>query len=514
MSEATAIDPLILTAEEHGIAEDLVCDNATTVVRELKAAGFEAYLVGGCVRDLLLGMKPKDFDVATSATPEEVEKLFRRARMIGRRFRIAHVRFGRDVIEVSTFRKHHEEEDDLDEQTSSRSEDGLMLRDNSYGTLEDDVFRRDFTVNALYYDPLSEELHDYAGGLDDLKAKRLRLIGKPTARFREDPVRILRAVRFTAKLDFTPDEDLLDAIPEIAELLTAIPPARLFDEVSKLLLHGWAERTWQIMSELELAQILFPTTEPDSPLIHAAMRNTDARVAEGKPVTPGFLLAVILWDDYQGRVGEILMSQSLQVAEQRGADSCVAEQNLTVAIPRRFGQFVKETWMLQPRLEKKGGKGVQKLMKHPRFRAAYDFLSLRAECGYTETELVDYWTEIQEKHPVTPDPDTSEDDGEGGERRSSGGKRRRGRRRGGSANRSGGDGNSSGGSPGNSSGDTPNAKQPNSEGGNGNTATGNSDAGQEGSGERKPKRRRRRRRRSSSGNASSSGGNGNANGNS
>ncbi len=496
-------ETLILTADEHGIEEDLVCDNATSVVRGLQEAGYEAYLVGGCVRDLLLGAKPKDFDVATNATPEDVHKLFRRARMIGRRFRIAHVRFGRDVIEVSTFRKHHEEEDDLDYQTSARSEDGLVLRDNFYGTLEDDVFRRDFTVNALYYDPITQELHDYAGGLEDLKSKRLRLIGKPAARFREDPVRILRAVRFTAKLGFTPDQELLDAIPDIAELLTAIPPARLFDEVAKLLLHGWAEKTWEIMTELELAHILFPTTRPESDLIAAAMRNTDKRVAEDKPVTPGFLLAVILWEDYQARVGELILSQNMQVAEQRAGDQCVAEQNLTVAIPRRFGQFVKETWSLQPRLEKRGGKGVQKLLRHPRFRAAYDFLALRSECGVIEEEVVQYWTDIQIEYPVESRPEEIEDDEESsdGEPKRKRPSRGRGRRRPSGTRRAeanGGDGNNS---SSNSAENTGNSS------GNGRTEA----AGAIGGDAPKPKRRRRRRRKpanaGSSGQATNSPGN-------
>jgi poly(A) polymerase len=365
---------------------------------------------------MLLGVKPKDFDIATNATPEEVKQIFRRSRLVGRRFRIAHVRFGREIIEVSTFRKHYAEHDG---EFNVQSEDGLVLSDNVYGTLEDDVFRRDFTINALYYNPQEDTLFDYVEGLKDLANKRLRLIGKPSARFREDPVRILRAARFTAKLDFTPDDELLSAIPDIAELLTAIPPARLFDECCKLFLGGYAENCWQQLTDLELAPILFPTTDPEDPMIALAMRSTDERVAQGKPVTPGYLFAVLLWPDYQSRIHELLSQNNMVEAQHSSSNASLAEQQLTVAIPRRFGQFIKDTWMLQSRLEKRAPKNLKRILGHPKFRAAYDFFVLRSQCGEADPETATWWTEIQ-KENIQPERHPDDDPGENQDRNKDG----------------------------------------------------------------------------------------------
>ena len=435
------------------IDPDLVEPAAVEVVQQLRENDFQAYLVGGCVRDLLLGLTPKDFDVATNATPEEVRKVFRRSRTVGRRFRIVHVRVGRQLFEVSTYRKNVDEDDFPDDVTTS--EDGVILRDNSYGTLEDDTFRRDFTVNAMYYDPLDGSVLDLAGGREDLDAKRLRLIGEPALRLREDPVRILRAVRFAAKLDFEIDQSVQDAIPNTAELLTAIPPARLFDEMNKLFLAGKAEKVWELMCEFELAPILFPATNPEDSFVKLAMTSTDERIAADKPVTPGFLYAVLLWDDYQARITENALQQPMQEAETNAAIECIREQQLTISIPRRFAQFVRDVWSLQPRLERRQKKNLSRMLSHPKFRAAYDFLLLRAELDMAEQQAADFWTEIQETHEVVPRPDPDDDDysdggeggrdggrerGEGRSRRGRSGGRSRGRGRGKSSNRS--DGNS------------------------------------------------------------------------
>ena len=494
----------------------LVEPAAVEVVQELRNHDFEAYLVGGCVRDLLLGLTPKDFDVATNATPEEVRKVFRRSRTVGRRFRIVHVRVGRQLFEVSTYRKNVDE-DDFPEDVST-SEDGVILRDNSYGTQEDDTFRRDFTVNAMYYDPLDGSVLDRAGGRADLEARRLRLIGEPALRLREDPVRILRAIRFAAKLGFEIDESVQEAIPPTAELLTAIPPARLFDEMNKLFLGGTAARAWELMCKFELSEILFPATDPSDELVQLAMESTDTRIAEDKPVTPGFLFAVILWDDYQARITENALQQSMQEAENNAAAECIREQQLTIAIPRRFAQFIRDVWALQPRLERRQRKNLSRMLSHPKFRAAYDFLLLRAEMQLVEQEAAEFWTEIQETHEVVPrpDPDDYDDDGDNSGRGQDGGgqsrKRRRGRRR--SNNRGRGKADNRSGNAevnGNTiSGDV-----------NGNVAPGNSANRNQGNAnsEGAPKKRRRRRRRprkrgnegnsagNSAGGAVSSGGN-------
>ena len=522
------------------IDPELVEPAAVEVVQQLREHDFEAYLVGGCVRDLLLGLTPKDFDVATNATPEEVRKVFRRSRTVGRRFRIVHVRVGRQLFEVSTYRKNVDEDDYPDDVTTS--EDGVILRDNSYGTLEDDTFRRDFTVNAMYYDPLDGSVLDLAGGREDLAAKRLRLIGEPALRLREDPVRILRAVRFAAKLDFEIDPTVQEAIPNTAELLTAIPPARLFDEMNKLFLAGKAERVWELMIEYDLAPILFPATNPDDGFVKLAMVSTDGRIAEDKPVTPGFLYAVLLWDDYQARIYENALQQPMQEAENNAAMECIREQQLTISIPKRFSQFVRDVWTLQPRLERRQKKNLSRMLSHPKFRAAYDFLLLRAEMNLVEQEAADFWTEIQETHEVVPraDPD-DEDYGEGDSGEGRGSRNRSGGRSGGrSRGRSGGRrGRNSNNDRGNSNRDNNRDNRNNPSDGNGNVADnqGNSSRGeangnvadnrgnqtrrsnQKGSDQKangdapKKKRRRRRRPRRRGGSGSGEGASGGSDGN-
>lgn len=379
------------------MTRDRVDPNALDVVSRLREAGFQALLVGGCVRDLLLGAAPKDFDVATDATPEQVRRLFRRSRMVGRRFKIAHVHYGREFVEVSTFRKLLAADEEGDHAAHPT---GLILRDNAYGRLDEDAFRRDFTVNALYYDPHDDEILDFVGGIEDIERHCLRCIGNPRERLREDPVRLLRAMRFQAKLGFdldagiTRDEDLT------AERLTAIPPARLFEEFTKLFLTGHAANAWRIVKASPVRSVLFPTVPPDSPLIGLAMDNTDLRVAQDKPVTPGFLLAVILWEDYRARIDELTASggarRKPREAAPVAAHEAIAAQRRTISIPRRFSSFVYDIWHLQERLEARRPKQVLRALNHPRFRAAYDFLLLRADIGTVESSLAQWWEAIQD----------------------------------------------------------------------------------------------------------------------
>jgi poly(A) polymerase len=382
-----------LSAPERGLRRETVDVNAIDVVARLRAGGFEAYLVGGCVRDLLLGLHPKDFDVATSATPEEVRALFRRSRLVGRRFRIVHVRYGRHLIEVSTFRKAQVDEED----ERHHADSGLILRDNVWGTLEDDATRRDFTINALYYDPIDEQILDFVGGLADLEHQRLRFIGDTRIRLREDPVRILRAVRFIAKLGFKPDPTIVAMIPDTAAHLRAIPPARLFDEVCKLFTSGCSAAIWAHLAPTRLRHALFPCTPPDDPLVSRAMLNTDSRIAADKPVTPGFLLAVLMWRDYVARCTTLAAAHRSAEARALAAAETLAEEQAIITIPRRYSQFVREVWALQPRLEVIRSKSVPLLLEHPRFRAAYDFLVLRGETGESVSVASEWWTQIQEQ---------------------------------------------------------------------------------------------------------------------
>jgi len=385
--------PARLDKLEHGIYLESVERHAVEVVRTLQEAGFSAYLVGGCVRDLLLEHQPKDFDVATDATPEQVKGLFRRSRLIGRRFRIVHVRFGRELIEVSTFRSSASTEKSDDR---SHSDEGMILRDNVYGTLEEDAFRRDFTINALYYDPTSEAVVDYVGGLEDLKNRRLRFIGDTQVRLREDPVRALRAIRFQAKIGFRLDPKISRLLPEAATLMAAIPPARLFDEVVKLLLSGYGERAWSLLAATPLRAALFPCTDPDDPLIIRAMQNTDERIAIDKPVTPGFLIAVLLWQDYQARTRDHAATAKPAEAKFLAAAETLSAQQQIIAIPRRFSQFVRDVWSISDRLLERRPRTVIRLAEHQRFRAGYDFLLLRAEVGEDVSEQAEWWTRYQE----------------------------------------------------------------------------------------------------------------------
>ena len=410
--------PVVIPRAEHNISRADISPNALKVLYRLRDAGFRACLVGGGVRDLLLGREPKDFDVATDAHPEEIRTLFRNCRLIGRRFRLAHVIFGREVIEVATFRAAPEAETGA----AALSDEGRILRDNVYGTIEEDAWRRDFTVNALYYDIADFSVIDYVGGMADIQAGRLRLIGDPEARYREDPVRMLRAARFAAKLGFRIDPSSEAPITELSSLLFDIAPARLFEEVLKLFLGGEALETFELLRHYDLFGKLFPFTEevlgeeeetdhfPHMLVVHA-LRNTDERIAAGKPVTPAFLFAAFLWEAMRRRMPDYDVPGMSEIqAIQIAAGEIIAEQARHTSIPRRFSQPMREIWTLQPRFLNRNGRRPQRLLAHPRFRAAYDFLLLRGQAGEVDQALCDWWTEFQQRNPeeqagmVTPEP--------------------------------------------------------------------------------------------------------------
>ena len=402
--DSGSVQPAIIPRPEHRISRVSISSSALKVLYRLKEAGFQSFLVGGGVRDLLLGREPKDFDVATDATPDEIRQLFRNCRLIGRRFRLAHVRFGREIIEVATFRARHDSRSH-DDSDSAHSEQGRILRDNVYGSIEDDAWRRDFTVNALYYDIKNFSVVDYVGGLEDLKTGTLRVIGDPEQRYREDPVRMLRAVRFAAKLGFRLHADTEAAIHELEYLLDDIPTARLFEEVLKLFLGGCAVTTFELLRHYDLFRRLFPMT--DEALSHEeqgfpitfvlrALENTDKRLAEGKPVTPAFLYAALLWESMRLRTQTFLdQGMTAPEASQLAANQITSEQVQATSLPKRFSFPMREIWTLQSRLERRRGKAPYRMLEHPRFRAAYDFLVLRSEAGEAPKELADWWTNFQ-----------------------------------------------------------------------------------------------------------------------
>jgi poly(A) polymerase len=463
----------IIPRAEHSISRSAISPNALRVLYRLREAGFEAFLVGGCVRDLLIGITPKDFDIATSASPEEVKRTFRNCRLIGRRFRLAHVFFGREIIEVATFRAMSAPEvgaepldtavpdldddenaedfiededlalDDTDESTvlaeagSHRTgihgvtplvehdrsrhagagngdddedrvtdEHGRILRDNAYGSIDDDVWRRDFTANALYYNIADFSIWDYVGGVEDIQARRLKLIGDPVTRYREDPVRMLRAARFEAKLNFTLDGVTGTAIGDLRELLGSVPPARLFDETLKLFLTGHGAASLTVLQRHGLLGELLPTVaryldkHPDGAvarLVRQGLVNTDQRVAAGKPVTPTFLFSLLLY----GPIAEIIEKQPQEKWHDIGTivdavdRACRAAQT-RITIPKRFSLGVREMFAAQPRLEQPRGRRALRMLEQPRFRAGFDLLLLRAEIGLASRDIADWWTKVQE----------------------------------------------------------------------------------------------------------------------
>ncbi len=395
--------PIIVPRPEHNISRANISPNAVKVLYRLREAGYRACLVGGGVRDLLLGREPKDFDIATDARPEQVYRLFRNCRLIGRRFRLAHIQFGQEIIEVATFRARDTDREDSDGPTVERAEDGRILRDNVYGAIEEDAWRRDFTINALYYDIANFAVLDYVGGMADLQAGLIRLIGDPAQHYHEDPVRLLRAVRFAAKLGFRIDPATEAPLRQLGHLLEKIPPARMFDEILKLFLGGCAVQTFELLRHYRLFGWLFPATErclshqqrhyPKTLLVRA-LAGTDQRLAEKQPVSPAFLFAALLWEPLWEQMRR-LQAEGLDEHEalQATADPVIQAQLRHTALPRRYSLPMREIWELQARLAVITGKRPLRLFAHPRFRAAYDFLLLRAETDDEQAvELADWWT--------------------------------------------------------------------------------------------------------------------------
>jgi poly(A) polymerase len=469
---STPIPHAAIPRSEHPISRSSISPNALKVLYRLNEAGYQAFLVGGAVRDLMLGITPKDFDVATNALPEDVRRLFRNCRLIGRRFRLAHVHFGSEIIEVATFRAAAApEREDAEEEAERAGEDGggesdgneaegdeaqgeeaegdfaegdeagkgepeerepekgaravrevpaaafdsehrafdtrgRILRDNIYGTIEEDVWRRDFAANSLYYSIEDFSIWDFVDGVSDVRARRLRLIGDPETRYREDPVRMLRAVRFAAKLDFTFDPETEAPMRRLAFLLDGVPPARLFDECLKLFLSGYGTKAFALLQKYGLFEHLFPMSSAAFALppyayaremLEAGLANTDARVIADKPVTPTFLFAILLWGAVLRELNERQAGPAPDLAQlMQACDAVLKAQQARVAIPRRFAVPMRELLMLQPRFGRRSGVKSLSLLQHPRFRAAYDFLLLRAQAGVADPELAAWWTEIQQ----------------------------------------------------------------------------------------------------------------------
>jgi poly(A) polymerase len=488
-SSSTPSPPLVIPRSEHSISRAAISPNALKVLYRLKEAGYQGFLVGGAVRDLLLGLRPKDFDVATNALPEEVRRLFRNCRLIGRRFRLAHVFFGNEIIEVATFRAaaapEREDAEDSDVEAGpgadadngpeaeaeaasvggadsdadlavaefsppSDSEHrafdlrGRILRDNIYGTIEEDVWRRDFAANGLYYSIEDFSIWDFVDGVSDIKARRLKLIGDPETRYREDPVRMLRAVRFAAKLGFSIEPNTELPIKRLAYMLDGVPAARLFDEVLKLFLSGFGLKAYRLLQQYGLFEHLFPQSAAAfalPPYAYAAemlergLANTDERIAADKPVTPTFLFAVLLWSAVLRELNERQAGPTPDLALLlQACDTVLRTQQSRVAIPRRFAIPMRELLMLQPRFNRRSGVKALSILQHPRFRAAYDFLLLRTQVGVADPELAQWWTDIQvlpqEERVALVQARPAEPAAEG---TAAPGRRRRRRRRGGAA---------------------------------------------------------------------------------
>lgn len=414
----------IFSRAEHPISRSMMSRNAVKVLKRLNQAGYDAYLVGGGVRDLMLEREPKDFDVATNATPEEVKAVFRNCRLIGRRFRLAHVHFGREIIEVATFRSGQD-----GESAQAQSEDGMILRDNQYGSLEEDAWRRDFSINALYYNIADFSVVDYTGGTEDLKRGQIRLIGDPEQRYREDPVRMLRAVRFAVKLGFQIESQTEQPIHPLGNLLEQIPQARLYEEFLKMFQAGQALETFEKLRHYDLFRYLFPMTdemltEQEGNFPHTflmrALENTDRRVAENKPITPAFLIAALLWELVRQQADaseEVHPESGKRLPENtrlhRAGQSVLREQRKSLSMPKRFAIMAQEIWELQPRFARRRGRQPYRFMEHPRFRAAYDFLLLRAEVGEVEEDLAQWWTDFQKVNASEREKMSNDASGEG-----------------------------------------------------------------------------------------------------
>ena len=393
----------VYKSSQHSIKNEQVSEAALSVAETLRTSGYSAYIVGGGVRDTLLDLKPKDFDVATDATPEQILPLFRRARPIGRRFKIVHVRFGKEVIEVTTFRANHDQ--NAGNKDAQQCDSGVLIRDNVYGNIESDALRRDFTVNALYYDPHSGEIWDFTGGMEDIASRKLKIIGDAEARYKEDPVRMLRAIRFATKLGFSMTEDTERPIYEHADYLEHIPPARRFEEALKLFMSGYATAILSQLKDYNLLNYLFPSAnaclnsqnETDKKLLFSATTNTDKRIRTNQRVTPAFIYAAMMWPGLRHEMQRMIIEQKLSAHEalQRSAQGIVSEQLAHTAIPKRFLIPMREIWSLQFRLPKRQGNRALQILEHPRFRAAYDFLLLREESGENLEGLGSWWTKFQ-----------------------------------------------------------------------------------------------------------------------
>jgi poly(A) polymerase len=401
------------------VSESKISSHALDVIHRLNQAGYKAYLVGGSVRDMLLGLKPKDFDIATNAKPEQVNAVFRNCRLIGRRFRLAHILFGREVIEVATFRGHHEEGAHSSSNSAAKkkvdyrehkghTKDGRIVRDNVYGTIEEDAVRRDFTINALYLDVKEKQLIDYVQALEDIEQRVIKLIGDADVRYQEDPVRMLRAVRFAAKLDFSIEEDTARQIFKLSHSLSAIPAARLIDEAIKLFQGGYGLRCFELLQKYDLFKMLFPSvqelldgkhSEQVNNIISQALINTDQRISIGKSVNPAFILSVFLWYPMQKLKQEYLLHcDSDMEASQKAAMEVLRRQQSFTSIPKRFSFMMKDIWFMQWFMQKPSRKQAGRMLHHKRFRAAYDFLQLRVNLGETQYQKAyQWWTDIQEK---------------------------------------------------------------------------------------------------------------------
>ena len=388
-----------LPGEEHSLKRDAISPAAAKVCSVLREAGFCGYVVGGAVRDLLLGIVPKDFDIATDARPEQVKPLFRRALIIGRRFRLVHVMMGAETVEVSTFRG-------ADVDTAEKDEHGRVLRDNVFGTQEEDARRRDFTVNALYFDPVSEEVVDFHGGLADIRKRTLRVIGDPATRYREDPVRMLRAVRLAAKLGLTLDAATREPIRDLAPLMERVPPARLFDEMLKLLMSGHASASLRQLREVGLHKGLLPLLDVilEQPLgerfVTLALAQTDERVLAERPVSPAFLFAALLWHEVLAawKTRQARAERAVPALE-AAMDEVLDTQCAKLAITRKLTATMREVWAMQPRFEHRSGQRAYRLLEAPRFRMAYDFLALRAASGEVPADLEEWWRAFQSADP-------------------------------------------------------------------------------------------------------------------
>ncbi|WP_371316294.1 polynucleotide adenylyltransferase PcnB [Shewanella sp. NIFS-20-20] len=430
---SSGLSKQIVSRDGHTISRKQISENALKVLYRLNRSGYQAYLVGGGVRDILLGLAPKDFDVVTNATPEEIKKLFRNCRLVGRRFRLAHIVFGRDVIEVATFRGHHEEAND---KISKANATGRLLRDNVYGNIDEDAERRDFTVNALYYNIADYSIHSYGGGIDDLERGQLKLIGDPQKRYREDPVRMLRAVRFATKLSMTIDKAAAEPIPALAHLLSDIPAARMYEEVLKLFFSGQAKATYQMMQEYGLFTPLFPLLDSQlkecpkgaaNKMVQLVMANTDTRISEEKSVTPAFFYAALLWYPLAQRGDDIALESGLPKYDAYFAamGDVIEDQCRTISIPRRFTAPARDIWQMQLRFDRSLNTRAFKLMENPKFRAAYDLLLLRGAAeGGQVAKTATWWQQF-----VDSDEEQRLQLAKSGQREGSGGGRSRNQRR-------------------------------------------------------------------------------------